>query len=141
MVKTEKRKVKLVFSKLSQMSEMSDTFRHDIEVDVPEDWGEISLLAASVKNSYDRAVHLDGNEVSSQEYNVIPNIWSHKNEETLVGKVLTILDSAIEDKDRREATKSLARELIYGHMRNVRRSNERIIEANEREQKAQPKLK
>lgn len=54
-----------------------------------------------------------------------------------MGKILTILDSSIEDKDRREATKSITRELIYDYMRKVRRQSERIIEANEQEQKAQ----
>lgn len=137
MVKTNKRKVKLVFQRTNNSHEMRDTFRQDIEIDAPVDWKEIEIISAAVyDNKYDYG-NLTIPDRNEDTFKIVSSIWSLKDESELMGKILTILDSSIEDKDRREATKSITRELIYDFMNKIRRQSERIIEANEQEQKAQ----
>ena len=140
MVKTNKRKVKLVFQRTNNNSEMRDTLRQDIEIDAPVDWKEIEIISAAVydnKHDYGNLAILTSPDRNEDTFKIVSSIWSFKDESELMGKILTILDSSIEDKERREATKSITRELIYDYTRKVRRQSERIREANEQEQKAQ----
>lgn len=139
----KKVKAKIVFSTNPAALEMRETFRKDIEFYVPEHVRDIHVLAAAVYNSQDMNT-LAAPQYSSKDdesyYKNPASVWSYRDESDLMGKVLTILDSSIEDRERREATKSITKELIYDFMRKVRRNSERIIEANEKDQLEQIKV-
>lgn len=139
-VKTSKRKIKLVFVKSPNNNEMRETFRKDIEIDAPLEWRNIEILTAAVyDNVNDLSSHTDHFE-DSQTFKNVVNKWSYKDESELMDKILTILDSTIEDKERRGAVKLVAKEIIYNYMKKIRRQNEKIIEANEIKQDAQQKV-
>ena len=139
-------RAKIVFSTspaAAEMREMRETFRKDIEFYVPEHVSDVYVLSAAVYNSQNQDMAIAAPQYSSKAdeyYKNTASIWSYRDESDLMGKVLTILDSSIEDRERREATKSITKELIYDFMRKVRRNSERIIEANEKEQSAQIKV-
>lgn len=136
-------RAKIVFSTSPAAAEMRETFRKDIEFYVPEHVSDIYVLSAAVYNSQNMntiAAPQYSSKADESYYKNTASVWSYRDESDLMGKVLTILDSSIEDRERREATKSITKELIYDFMRKVRRNSERIIEANEKDQLEQIKV-
>lgn len=115
--------VKLVFEKSFQEFRglSSNTFSHDVDIDLPKGFDRAHLVAARCY-SPDQG----SNEPSSD---VDAYIWEYADEQRLVGKVLTYIDATYVDKEQREAHKNIMKDLLYGYFQDIRTRSIQTIES------------
>jgi hypothetical protein len=125
---TKSQKVDLVFEKNgTNWGMVKDTITHSIDLPLPEGF-DVGVHLVGAKTA-DKIVYEDGpNSGSAQTgwVTMVSELISDRDIEKMVGKVLTIVDATVMDKDQRKAFKSLVKQAIYGQYNKIRERSYQI---------------
>lgn len=118
-------KIKLVLVKSYVDSPtFNDTFSKNIEVDLPEGWEQAHILTARSYQQQNAAMTIGG------DITIAP--LTYKDENDLMGKILTLADMSFSDQTQREAFKSVARQTLTSFTSSIHRNALKTVDANER---------
>ena len=122
--------VKLVFEKNgTNWGMVKDTIEHNIELPIPEGFDVgVHLIGAKVKDRIDEKEGLDAASKCTGWVPQVAEVITDRDIEKLVGKVLTIVDATMMDKDQRKAFKSLIKQSIYSHYNMIRERSYQIAQ-------------
>ena len=123
-------KVKLVLAKsYVENPDFNDTFSKNIEIELPPEWNQAHLIAARFYEG--KSSQTIGGDINT-------TVITFKNESDILGKILTLADMSFQDKEQREAFKTVARDTLYKVFNGMRRNAVKTVDANERRDQDQP---
>lgn len=120
------RKVKLVFQRsFVEIPTMKDTFSSDVEVLVPDGFGNMHLIGARVYEA-PNLKDIGANIPADGDSNAI--IVDYRDFQNLLGKLLTYVDATYTDPEQRKAHKDIIKNNLWGWEKDLR---QRGIQTND----------
>jgi hypothetical protein len=95
---------------------VKDYVKHTIDLPLPDGF-ESGVHLTGAKTA-DKIIIEDGNSTGSEKtgwVTMVAEVITDRDIERIVGKVLTVVDATIADREQREAFKSLMKQAIYGY--------------------------
>lgn len=107
-------KVRLIFAKsYLDIPTWKDTFKKDIEVELPQGIDQAHLISARCYSTAPSPAQVIGGDINAA-------IVEYKDDQNLVGKLLTYIDATFTDVEQRKAHKDIVKGIVYGWAQDIR---------------------
>lgn len=124
------RKVKLVFVKsFLEHPTSADTFSTDIEVESPQGIDDFRLIGARIYERKGVQNTLPGGDVNTM-------MLEYRDEQDLLGKLLTYIDATYTDPEQRKAHKDIVRQVVNNWRQDIHTRGVQTVDSQEGKQYA-----
>lgn len=118
------RKVKLVFVKsFLEHATFNDTFSRDIEIESPNDIEDFRLIGARIYQPDNDSATIGG------DYNAM--LLEYRDEQDLLGKLLTYIDATYTDQEQRKAHKDIVRQIVNNWRQDISTRGIQTVDSQE----------
>jgi hypothetical protein len=127
---TKTQKVTLTFERNgSKWGMVKDCVQHTFDLELPEGFIEgVHVVGAKTGDKLYETNGITSGSEPTGWVTMVAEVLVEKDIEKMVGKILTIVDATMLDKDQREAFKSLIKQAMYGQYNRIRERSYQVVQ-------------